>query len=314
MQILKCPQSNYKLWDVCTSQKKLLLSCLWHCSWAPGPWHGALLISYIKSLCPMHCRSTAVHLSQLWVHWKAQKSPGKWDRIFKCCWAWACSVGWSLLLFELHLELCLRGFISKDTQGWAPHPWNSWISPINHLWKSDLCKWVRKGSLECWLLGPFCLIQQHLVPVFDIPFVILNVPAFLRLLLTSSSQHVIQQQVLPKNSEICILWAVPNNSIYDSNSLCCLHVVRLFLQHKKSWGELELLPVHPGYVLRFYFPRIIMLLFLKKRAWDLPDSLRKLLKNSSFMCATTRFPFNNQFLNGFLKYFIHTFLKILHSL
>lgn len=125
----------------------------------------------------IHCSAPLPALNAFPI-WKHRNAAGKWDRILKfSCQAWACSVGWSPSPVWGSSELCLTGFISQDTHWWL-HPWNSWISPPKHLWKSDLWKWVGKGCFECWLVCPFCFIQQHLAPIFDTRFVILNVPAF----------------------------------------------------------------------------------------------------------------------------------------
>lgn len=60
-------------YEMCAHHRKNCLY-LWCCSWATCPWHSASLISYIKSLSPMHCRFTAVHLFQLWMHFPSEST------------------------------------------------------------------------------------------------------------------------------------------------------------------------------------------------------------------------------------------------
>lgn len=142
MQILKCPQSNYKLWDVCTSQKKSLLPCLWQ---------SALVIGYINSLCPMqiHCSAPvpALNAFPIWKHRNATGKMGQDTEIELP--RLSCSVGCSPFL----LELCLTG--SQDSQGehWWLQPWDSWISQSKTPLETSALEMGEKGLV--WVLALF---------------------------------------------------------------------------------------------------------------------------------------------------------------
>lgn len=177
MQILKCPQSNYKLWDVCTSQKKSLLPCLWQ---------SALLVSYINSLCPMqiHCSAPLPALNAFPI-WKHRNATGKMGQSTEMeLPSLSCSVGWSPLL----LELCLTG--SQDSQGghWWLQPWHSWILQSKTSLETSALEMGERGLV--WVLALPVPCSSTWYP-FLTPICHVEYSSLLRLLLTSSSQHVI---------------------------------------------------------------------------------------------------------------------------